>query len=79
MSAAVTIHSGITPGGQVEQCLAVPRLAVSTALMELPPDIRSMVTRLEGGVLLGALGFQATLTLPTTQDPTIPAGLLSGA
>ena len=45
--------------------------------MELPPDIRSMVSRFEGGVLIGALGFQATLTLPLTKN-ALPSGVLAG-
>ncbi len=71
---AITIDSHTTAGGQLQHCLAVPRLAVATALMELPPDIRSMVSRFEGGVLMGALGFQATLTLPI-----MASGMLTAA
>ncbi|DBA81627.1 TPA: hypothetical protein ACH3X1_007382 [Trebouxia sp. C0004] len=71
---AITIDSHTTAGGQLQHCLAVPRLAVATALMELPPDIRSMVSRFEGGVLMGALNFQATLTLPiVASDGSPPA------
>ncbi|KAL0051145.1 hypothetical protein WJX82_002690 [Trebouxia sp. C0006] len=69
---AITIDSHATAGGQLQHCLAVPRLAVATALMELPPDIRSMVSRFEGGVLMGALDFQATLTLPIVASGGIP-------
>ena len=64
VSTAVTVNSHTTAEGQLQHCLAVPRLALATALMELPPDIRSMVSKFDGGVLVGALGFQATLTLP---------------
>ncbi len=71
---AITIDSHATAGGQLQHCLAVPRLAVATALMELPPDIRSMVSRFEGGVLMGALDFQATLTLPI-----VASGMLTAA
>ena len=71
---AITIDSHTTAGGQLQHCLAVPRLAVATALMELPPDIRSMVSRFEGGVLMGALGFQAILTLPV-----VASGMLTAA
>ncbi len=71
---AITIDSHTTAGGQLQHYLAVPRLAVATALMELPPDIRSMVSRFEGGVLMGALGFQATLTLPI-----VASGMLTAA
>ncbi len=71
---AITIDSHTTAGGQLQHCLAVPRLAVATALMELPPDIRSMVSRFEGGVLMGALDFQATLTLPI-----VASGMLTAA
>ena len=71
---AITIDSHTTAGGQLQHCLAVPRLAVATALMELPPDIRSMVSRFEGGVLMGALGFQAILTLPI-----VASGMLTAA
>jgi len=74
VSTAITIDSHTTAGGQLQHCLAVPRLAVATALMELPPDIRSMVSRFEGGVLMGALGFQATLTLPI-----VASGMLTAA
>lgn len=75
ISTAVIIDSHITPEGQMQHRLAVPRLALATALIELPPDIRSMVSRLDGGVLLGALGFQATLTLPITPG-CVPPGAL---
>ncbi|KAA6426735.1 MAG: vacuolar sorting-associated 13F-like [Trebouxia sp. A1-2] len=71
VSTAITIDSH-TAGGQLQHCLAVPRLAVATALMELPPDIRSMVSRFEGGVLIGALGFLATLTLPIVASGSSP-------
>ena len=72
VSTAITIDSH-TAGGQLQHCLAVPRLAVATALMELPPDIRSMVSRFEGGVLIGALGFLATLTLPIVASGMLTA------
>ncbi len=74
---AITIDSHTTAGGQLQHCLAVPRLAVATALMELPPDIRSMVSRFEGGVLMGALGFQATLTLPIVASGMLTAAVRS--
>ena len=52
----------------------MPRLALATALMELPPDIRSMVSKFDGGVLVGALGFQATLTLPAVVSGMLQQG-----
>lgn len=70
MSAALLINSHTNASGQLQHCLTVPRMAVATALMELPPDMRSMFSRLDGGVLLGAHQFQATLTLPMPESPT---------
>lgn len=64
------INSHTNAEGQLQHCLTVPRMAVATALMELPPDIRSMFSRLDGGVLLGAHHFQATLTLRKADSPT---------
>ena len=64
-STEVTISSHATADDSLQHCLAVSRLAVATALMELPPDIRSIRSKLEGGLLLGAKGFQVTLTLPS--------------
>ena len=63
------INSHTNAQGQLQHCLTVPRMAVATALMELPPDMRSMFSRLDGGVLLGAHRFQATLTLPMPECP----------
>lgn len=63
------IDSHTNAKGQLQHCLTVPRMAVATALMELPPDIRSIFRRHDGGVLLGAHSFQATLTLPLDQTP----------
>lgn len=70
MSAALLMNSHTNASGQLQHCLTVPRMAVATALMELPPDMRSMFSRLDGGVLLGAHQFQATLTLPMPESPT---------
>ena len=58
------IDSHANGEGHLQHCLTVLRLAVATALMELPPDIRSMFSRHDGGVLLGAQNLKAMLTLP---------------
>ena len=58
------IDSHTDSDSQLRHCLTVPHLAVATALMELPPDICSMISRHDGGLLLGAQSFQAVLALP---------------
>lgn len=64
------IDSRTNAEGHLQHCLTVPRMAVATALMELPPDIRSMFSRHNGGVLLGAQNFKAMLTLPGVSSVT---------
>ena len=70
MSTEIVISSSNTEGGQLQHHLRVPRLAVATALMFLPPDIRDIVSRDNAGLLLGALGFEATLTMAQAHDRT---------
>ena len=73
VSTEVTINSHLTTADCMQHCLSVSRLAVATALMELPPDICSMRSKFEGGLLLGAQGFDVTLTAPTLQhDSELP-------
>ena len=73
ISTEVTINSHLTAGDCMQHCLSVSRLAVATALMELPPDIRSMRSKFEGGLLLGAQGVDVTLTVPRLQhDSDLP-------
>ena len=70
MSAAILINSHADADGQLQHCLAVPRMAVATSLMELQPDTCSVDTVHDGGVLLGAHHFQAALTLPMADSLT---------
>lgn len=70
MSVAVLINSHTDAEGQLQHCLAVPRMAVATSLMELQPDTCSVDTIHDGGVLLGAHHFQAVLTLPLVDNLT---------
>lgn len=68
MTAAMLINSHTNADGQLQHCLAVPRIAVATSLMELQPETCSVESRHDGGVLLGAHHFQAVLTLPMTDS-----------
>ena len=60
------IDSHTNADAQLQHCLTVPRMAVATALMELP----SMFSVHNGGVLLGANHLQAVLTLPIPEHLT---------
>lgn len=64
----VLISSHTTSTGHLQHRLRVPRLAVSTAVLRLPPDIVDMGSRDELGLLLGSQGFEAALTMPVQQS-----------
>lgn len=69
LSVTILINSHTDAEGQLQHCLAVPRMAVATSLMELQPDTCSVDTVHDGGVLLGD-HFQAVLTLPLADTLT---------
>ena len=70
MTTAMLINSHTNADGQLQHCLAVPRMVVATSLMELQSDTCSVESRHDGGVLLGAHHFQTVLTLPLPDSLT---------